>query len=334
LLLGALGAAACSSWSGPSGGSGGPAMSESPIDGREGGMIGEDGGKAPIPDAGPDGAASDGGSELTLGDPRPGFEACGEQSCDTASVCCSASGGEHFQCMHGCGPTEGPIECDGPEDCAAGEVCCHQPGAAGVRGACLAGEPSATDGGSAAPPQCVTLPDGPEQRVACHHDGDCAAAVGMPLCRAASGYPFLGYCTAEADDPTTPGHDDAQLVGCGDPDHDGIGASCMVNGQVCCLSRESGDVAACADGDRCGFSELPVRCDGPEDCATGLACCHVPEQHDADGGVSPAQTLCTDRCAELPAALTRCHADQDCGSEGQVCRPDPTSPWWGSCAIP
>jgi hypothetical protein len=342
LLVVALNAAACSSWSGP-GKEDGTGNTDNSIDGRDAGVSpmhhadggSGDGGHHSVTDAGT-------GDDDLPGDSRMDFVACDTTSCSGADVCCSSSRGIYNYCEVAaeCGDTDGSFDCDGPEDCKADEICCHvtADGAPSfdedrIHGACIAAEiapeTQETDGGvpvDAGLPvrQCV----GPLQHVACHKNSDCADAPGTPLCHPASLRGFIGYCSAQADDPATPGNDDPALVGCGDADHDGVGTICIRDEQLCCLSGDNSRIAACTVHEECGGSALQVLCDGPEDCNDGNVCCYAPKHDDADGGVVEAATACQESCEE--PALTRCHTSEQC-DEGFSCQPDEASPWWGRC---
>lgn len=279
-------------------------------------------------DGGPpmDAASGDGG--LSLGDNRAGYVQCDRDSCTGEQLCCASSA--RATCATECGGTESLIGCDGPEDCDAGGVCCHRFGANGLVTECIYPEAEVPDGGT--PPSCEWADGGPEHRVACHVALDCQDTPDKPLCLADVRRPYLGYCSADNDDPATQGHDGAGIVGCGDPDQDGVGTLCSLNDHVCCLSRDDGNSAACTTRARCGFSELSIACDGPEDCSGGEVCCFLPAGVDADGGTVEAQSACAEDCASLGAgAVVRCHHASDCGDAG-TCQVDPTSPWWGVCA--
>jgi hypothetical protein len=339
-LLGAIGLAACSSWSGPTEGDV-ITDPDNPIGERDGSVPDIDGGKQPAPDAGrpdagpPDAAQVDAGRLSTLGDDRAGYEHCGEADCGETSICCTQAGdgptSRWCQAVDeadagsspGCGLTRGWIACDGPEDCDGGKVCCHTTTQFGVRSECVDGEVAASDA-SAAVRSCA----GPNLRVACHADDDCRDETGAPLCRAApaSGGIMLGYCKAEYDDPRTPGHDDQDFVGCGLVAEGTAGTSCNLDDRICCASSVSADLAACDDVAACGQGEIPVRCDGAEDCEGGAFCCQLPEES-TDGGVKPRRVDCAASCEP---ELRRCHAKDECG-DGMTCEPDQASPWWGSC---
>jgi hypothetical protein len=338
-LASALAVVACDSWHGPDG-KGGTGNTGSPIaPASDGGIDAKPPETAPddaqVPDAGDD-AGSDGSVAVdTLGDDRKDYQACGEVSCKGNNLCCVPQGeAPRYECNEGCGGTEGDFNCDGPEDCDEGKVCCHRMERGKLKGSCIAAEVSESDSGVSTP-QCVSQPDGPEKHIACHVDADCKGADGTPLCRAPEGRAFLGYCVADADVLTTPGHDDVGLLRCGDPEKDGVGTMCNLSAQMCCLSLTLNSEAACDERAVCGRSELQVVCDGPEDCDKGEACCQAPASEDADGGTTPAASMCKKTCADVSAdAVTRCHRDEDCTALEQVCRPDPASPWWGRCTAP
>jgi hypothetical protein len=323
---------ACSTWSGPgasdgkgNGGNGDKDGSTADMDaGDASGAMGDAGeGPDPMGDAGDDSGLA---LPASLGDPRMGHVACEAKSCGPESLCCTTgTSTPRSQCEQSCGGTEGHIACDGPEDCGHGEVCCHQLDGVGLAGQCIPAFASEIDSG-AATPMCATEPAGPELRVACHRDADCAQTPDTPLCRADAGRrPYLGYCVPDTDDPATKGHDDVGLVACGD----GLGATCTLSTNTCCLSQEDGTRAACSARPSCGFSEVAITCDGPEDCDEGV-CCFVPKQGSMDAGSPGAQSVCAARCDGLGSgALRRCHVDADC--DGTACIEDPASPFWGRC---
>jgi len=335
---------ACNSWSGPqSGGNGGEpdpdpmGMDASPdMDAamrREAGMPRGD-------DASTEGGADGGGDASpavkALGDARAGHILCDQVSCGEGEPCCTTNASRvESACAAGCGATEASITCDGPEDCSAGQVCCHRFGATGLTTECIGAatnmqaDASAPDAAAAAP-LCTTLPGGQENRVACHTDQDCKGSSDTPLCRAdGSRRDFLGYCVADTDKPSSPGHDDRGLVSCGDPDDGGTGETCSLDTDICCLSRANATAAACSPRKECGFSEVEIVCDGPEDCAKSQACCFTPKRSDADGGIEPPVSACAAECTA--GAVKRCHLDADCGGAPGSCQRDAQSAWWGSC---
>ncbi len=345
-VLLALALPACDSWSG----SDDPAKS-GVSQGREPVAPGNDGGSSSkSPDAGghaaheldggrdagargdgglADGGAVDGGAEAPLGDDRAGHVRCAQESCSGNLHCCTTNF-ENVQsaCEASCGRTEATIACDGAEDCATGQVCCHAFGATGMQTQCITLSEGDADAGTK--PVSCDSDELAERRVACHNDAECSGVAGRPLCRADAGRrDYLGYCTEDTDLPDTKGHDDKGMVSCGNPDADGNGEACSLSSALCCVSRDHPAVAACTKADICGFSELSVVCDGPEDCK-GSMCCFVPKLS-SDAGVTPAESTCADDCAKLdPSALTRCHTDKDCAA-GHRCESDESSPWWGVC---
>ncbi len=338
MVLSAGLATGCDTWSGPQGGgeTSGGTMSDASRD-RDATPRGDS--TVPSGEAGPDGGA-------TLGDEGAGYVRCGRVSCAKSQPCCTTNTLSVLsECAADCGATEATITCDGPEDCSAGQVCCHRFGATGLTTECL-GAPASPPGDAsvsadasapadASPPDageaallCATLPG--ENHIACHTDRDCGGSGNAPLCRAdGSRRDFLGYCIADPDDPSTPGHDEPGLLSCGDPDHDGTAVTCL-NTDICCLSRVDATAAGCTAKGRCGFSEVQIVCDGPEDCAAaGQACCFMPESSKADGGTEPGSSTCAAECAE--GAIKRCHRDVDCGGAAGSCKPDAQSAWWGTC---
>jgi hypothetical protein len=60
----------------------------------------------------------------TVGDDRPGYMACGDNTCATNDECCWDGSGNIKTCLEKGATCEGVWgQCDGPEDCAPDEVC-------------------------------------------------------------------------------------------------------------------------------------------------------------------------------------------------------------------
>jgi hypothetical protein len=114
--------------------------------------------------------------------------ACGGSACTSQSEGCCLGASSACQERPASTPPSSCsglfLECDGPEDCVAGQVCCYDPGA-----------PAAFCTGS-----CVVLQSLCSQRLLCHTSTDCPAS--QPSCVA-----IAGWCSASAD-AGTPG------VGC------------------------------------------------------------------------------------------------------------------------
>jgi hypothetical protein len=142
-----------------------------------------------------------------------------------SSAACAASQLEH--------------DCDGPEDCGEGEVCCGERMQAHR---CVAAEACSA-------------------RRACHIDAECgdASTVCAPAVR---GIADVGYCVSA--DPSTPGDDRPYMVQCY--------PSALVCFQHCCVD-EPQSVYSCEQ--TCSTLETRVFlfCDGPEDCGQGGHCC-------------------------------------------------------------
>jgi len=91
--------------------------------------------------------------------------------------------------------------------------------------------------------------------------------------------------------------------------YDGPGCGCAIGDFACPhCSGVNGPCGSCGGGVGCGEGQfVTARCDGPEDCSTGMLCC------DTVGGphcVAP---------ADCPAmAPVMCHSDGDCAN-GAVC---------------
>ncbi|MEQ9078692.1 MAG: hypothetical protein RLP09_32800 [Sandaracinaceae bacterium] len=143
---------------------GGPGADDGgPITADDGGIDPDDGGPTAL-DGGPGGG----------GDAGPSGIACGAEVCDPATQqCCRTRGGGGIMeaCIASDAMCDGvPATCDGPEDCASGEVCCLSAGAGGGSAMCTASD--ACDG-----------------RRACNVMADCPAGQ---MCCDASGFGFMG----------------------------------------------------------------------------------------------------------------------------------------------
>jgi hypothetical protein len=92
---------------------------------------------------------------------------CGEHAaCGTSKpVCCAGGGNVCRSFIDRCASSDTAVSCDGPEDCALGEVCC----ASGSRVAC---DP---EGAS----HCPEAPD-THATIVCHTNADCTSAA--PMC--------------------------------------------------------------------------------------------------------------------------------------------------------
>jgi hypothetical protein len=93
--------------------------------------------------------------------------ACGNDPCSVpAAGCCSATFGASGSCVtvgQGCpSPAAQLFDCDGPEDCLAGEVCCYRPQ---VGAKCSAA--AACDGNPHGSPMCHDDPACGAQRRCC-----------------------------------------------------------------------------------------------------------------------------------------------------------------------
>jgi hypothetical protein len=64
---------------------------------------------------------------------QAGTVVCGDAPCEDAEICCLHGAGQFpnltytLTCTDSCPGTDPEVECDGPEDCGAGEVCCMNP---------------------------------------------------------------------------------------------------------------------------------------------------------------------------------------------------------------
>ena len=83
-------------------------------------------------------------------------------------------------------------------------------------------------------------------------------------------------------------------------------ASCRLPGQVCCVDTSTGDAHCAASCD--STTQLPVSCDGAEDCTTAKPTCCYPT-----GGTTAA-------CMASCAGRVFCGSDADC-APGQRCAP-------------
>ena len=128
-----------------------------------------DGGPATLPDGGP--APADAGSSGGRDGGSDGI-ACGAMVCDPATQqCCRTRGGGGFMeaCIARDAMCDGiPAGCDGPEDCAAGEVCCLRAGGGGGSASCTA--EGSCDGRRA----CNVMADCPSGQMCCD-----ASAIGF-----------------------------------------------------------------------------------------------------------------------------------------------------------
>lgn len=92
-----------------------------------------------------------------------------------------------------------------------------------------------------------------------------------------------------------------------------LDCSCTGEERCCVLRDEDLGIVGARCGDATACVDLPVFCDGPEDCAAGQQCCFEPEPE--VGARCVAEGECTGAEAEVV-----CRADDDC-PEGQSCVP-------------
>ena len=90
-------------------------------------------------------------------------------------------------------------------------------------------------------------------------------------------------------------------------------ATCPRASQVCCFTGPPTIMTSCTAAASC--TNLPGRCDGPEDCASGQVCC---------GGQMGSSCVAADQCTGFSARL--CHTMADCPS-GQICRASQFVAW-------
>ena len=162
-------------------------------------------------------------------------------------------------------------DCDGPEDCSVGEVCCGEP----------------WEGH-----QCV--PSGEcEEKQACHDASDCEEQQAACVI-ATEGMANIAYCVGA--EPSTPGDDRPGKVECG-PE--------LVCDDLCCINAMS--PAYECGVDTCPSSQVQVTfaCDGPEDCPDDAYCCEG-YTGDQDCAESCTQTTVCHVDADCPDDGTTC----------------------------
>jgi len=130
-------------------------------------------------------------------------------------------------------------DCDGPEDCSFGEICC--------------GEPWEDH-------QCATA-EACGKKEACHDANDCTDQ-GAACVIATDGMADIAYCVGA--EPSTPGDERPGQVACG---------ASLACDDLCCVNAISPPYE-CGIGS-CPGDEVQAtyECDGPEDCADGELCC-------------------------------------------------------------
>jgi hypothetical protein len=231
----------------------------------------------------------------------PGFALCSGQTaeCNMQFQYCCSAGGTTDTCLPigisgNCGARS---NCDGPEDCPAGQVC-WAPGAYCVATAC------------GAPSSDLTCSQYGGGSCFCHSDADCPGAYPycysipcswMPTCNSRPPPPdagvVYGTCTIDA------GPAGNYAVACGS-------TTCTSQSDQCCIAGTS---SACQPRSS-SCSGVPVQCDGPEDCPAGYECCW------GEPGAISASTaqFCTQTC---PGRDVVCHTAADCPASNPTCVP-------------
>jgi hypothetical protein len=198
--------------------------------------------------------------------------------CDvTAKTCCIAEGGGRCGAIScAVDGSEVKLACDGPEDCADGEVCC--------------GEPLAEH-------RCVAAAACKAKR-ACHSNDDCDSASSVCVI-ATTGSADIAYCVGP--NPATPGDDRPEMVLCVPST-----TTCRTG---CCIDKVSA-VAQCSP--KCsGTSDTlnVLNCDGPEDCSQGQRCCQSASG-DRSCGTSCSAVVCCHVDTDCPQG--KCNTDGQC----------------------
>lgn len=109
----------------PSKGSGGSAAGTGSGGGTAPAGGGAGGATPDLPSGGGGGGSGGGSAGLSPKAPTPGVVKCGGFTCEAGqNQFCCIDGPTLKQCRPlGCLPTDVPLTCDGPEDCAAGKLC-------------------------------------------------------------------------------------------------------------------------------------------------------------------------------------------------------------------
>ena len=133
----------------------------------------------------------------------PPFDAagvtCGSSTCIGTQVCCVDPGGPTFKCADSCSDGGVAINCDGPEDCTGGKVCC---GTVDVGSGTPPTCPISTGAASCAA-TCTTViptscPDKGSARL-CHAAADCASDKANANCCTFSASGTSGtFCVPDA----------------------------------------------------------------------------------------------------------------------------------------
>jgi hypothetical protein len=201
-------------------------------------------------------------------------------------------------------PGGNETNCDGPEDCPAGDACWPA--------GCFA-----SDGGGYPYP---LGPCGTSNQMVCHSDSDCVAAY--PYCyfqtdpSCASPLPTCNNVPPPADAGAAYG---ACTVGAG-PSSYGVSCgstTCTSQVQECCMGGTTQCQARSA-----ACSATRMQCDGPEDCAAGQRCF-------AGGAIATNSSGMAVYCTGTNGGALGnflCHSAADCLA-GQSCVPADASPW-------
>jgi stigma-specific protein Stig1 len=207
----------------------------------------------------------------------PGQVACGASCCDAPERCAAEVTGFHTQCFSAFTCRVPSVElalvtvqCDGPEDCPAGEVCCWSVRGSDCSTSCSGPVVCHADNDCAAPlSQCVPSHEPADAGPSCCSSyldpwlPSCATPVGIGLCSCPNGGALCGgQCTDISSDPAH----------CG-----GCGIGCLGGGACCggaCVDkgRDPKNCAAC--GHSCAGTDPCIggAC-GPCNCPNDGACC-------------------------------------------------------------
>lgn len=227
--------------------------------------------------------------------------ACLGTRCAPGMWCCQT--GDYYTCASPDDPlctSMYSFACDGPEDCAAGELC--------------AASSPALD--PPAPPyqtRCLPAASDPGTGRACHDAADCTQGLS---CQPAP-YGFQQIITLLCAPPHRgyPGE-----VRC---EPSSVGALCDVKDaaqRVCCPFDTSW---ICAEPGVCAAPRY-IACDEASDCGDGQDCCVA---YDFSGGeITSASCAPAGYCPSSKA----CIEQSDCGP-GTVCTPLPNRPWMSTC---
>lgn len=164
-----------------------------------GGKTDSSGTDSTVGDSGTDSAKTDTGSGTDTAPFDAAGITCGTTTCTGSQVCCVDPAGPTFTCAASCADGGVTINCDGPEDCTGGKVCCGTVNVgAGTPPSCpiSAGAASCTDSCATVIP--TSCPDKGSARL-CHAAADCASdSTNKNCCTFAAGGASGTFCVADA----------------------------------------------------------------------------------------------------------------------------------------